>query len=242
MWELDHKEGWEPKNWCFWTVVLEKTLENLLGCKEIQPVHPIGNQSWIVVGRIDAEVEAALPWPPDVKNWLIGKNPDARKDWRQEEKGTTEDEMVGWHHGLNGHEFEQALGVGDGQGSLARCSLWGHKESDMTEQLSNNNLQSWVWAFSFESHSVQHRRSPQRKGHKMKHWMCGKKSLKDLSCQCVFSPHILSVTSFWALMTSSLTQRSCHPCSLRHVPTPWGNTKGDKHTGPALQKLIPPPG
>ena len=149
MWELDHKEGWEPKNWCFWTVVLEKTLENLLGCKEIQPVHPIGNQSWIFVGRIDAEVEAALLWPPDVKNWLIGKNPDAGKDWRQEEKGTTEDEMVGWHHRLNGHEFEQALGVADGQGSLGHCSPWGHKESDMTEQLSDNNLQSWVWAFSF---------------------------------------------------------------------------------------------
>ena len=106
MWELDHKEIWAPKNWCFWTVVLEKTLETSLDCKEIQPVHPKGNQSWIFIGRTDAEPEAPILWPPDVKNWVIGKHPDAGKDWRQEEKGTTEDEMVGWHHHLNGHESE----------------------------------------------------------------------------------------------------------------------------------------
>ena len=106
----------------FWTVVLEKTLESPLDCKEIKPVNPEGNQSWIFIGRTDAEAEAPILWPPDVKNWFIGKDPDAGQDWRQEEKGTKEDEMVGWHHQLNGHEFEQALGVADGQGGLACCS------------------------------------------------------------------------------------------------------------------------
>ena len=104
-----------------------------LDCKEIQPVHPKGNQSWIYIGRTDAEAETPILWPPDVRNWLIGKDPDAGKDWRQEEKGTTEDEMVGWHHQFNGHESEQASRVGDGQGSLAYYSTWCHKELDMTE-------------------------------------------------------------------------------------------------------------
>ena len=135
MWELNYKESWEPKNWCFWTAVLEKTLESPLDCKEIKPVHPKGNQSWVFIGRTDAEASASILWPSDVKNWLIWKHIDARKDQRWEEKGTTEDEMVGWHHQLDGHEFEQALWVGDGQGSLACCSPWGHKESDKTEQL-----------------------------------------------------------------------------------------------------------
>ena len=116
-----------------WTVVLEKTLESPLDCKEIQSVHPKGNQPWIFMGRTDAE--APIFWPPDVKNWLIGKNPDAREDWRQQEKGTTENEMVGWHHRLDGHEFEQAPGVGDGQGGLACCSPWGHKEMGKTDWL-----------------------------------------------------------------------------------------------------------
>ena len=106
MWDLDYKESWAPKNWCFWTVVLDKTLENPLDCKEIQPVHPKGNQSWIFIGRTDAEAETPKLWLPDTKNWVIGKDPDAGKDWRQEEKGMIEDEMVGWHHRLNGHEFE----------------------------------------------------------------------------------------------------------------------------------------
>ena len=134
MWELDHKESWVPKNWCFWTVVLNKFLESPL---EIQPVHPKGNQSWIFSGfsgRTDVEAETPIFWPPDAKSWLTGKDPDAGQDWRQE-KGTIEDEMVGWHHQLDGHEFEQALGVGDGQGSLICCSPWSHKESDTTEQL-----------------------------------------------------------------------------------------------------------
>ena len=133
MWKLDYKESWVPKNWCFWTVVLEKTLKSPLDCKEIQPVHPKGNQPWIFIGRTNAKAETLILWPPDAKNWLTGKDPDAGKDWRQEEKGTTEDEMVVWHHWFDGHEFEQAPGVGDGQGSLACCSLWGLKELDTTE-------------------------------------------------------------------------------------------------------------
>ena len=135
MWELDHKEGWAPKNWWFWTMVLEKTLESPLNYKEIKLVNPKENQSWIFIGRTDAKAEAPILWSPDAKHWLIGNDPDAGKDWRQEEKGTTEDEMVGWHHWLDGHEFEKALGVGDGQGSLVCCSPWGRKESDMTEWL-----------------------------------------------------------------------------------------------------------
>ena len=111
MWELDYKESWVLKNWCFWTVVLEKTLESPSNCKEIQPVNPEGNESWIVTGRTDVEAETAILWPPDAKSSLIGKDPDAGKDWRREEKGTTEDEMVGWRHRLNGHKFEQTLGL-----------------------------------------------------------------------------------------------------------------------------------
>ena len=124
MWELDYKESWAPKNWCFWTVMLEKILESSLDCKETQPVHPKGDQSWIFIGRTDAEAETPILWPPDVKNWLTRKDPDAGKDWRWEEKGQTEAEMVGWHHWLDGHESEQALEVGDGQEHLARCSPW----------------------------------------------------------------------------------------------------------------------
>ena len=140
IWELDYKKSWVLKNLCFWTVMLEKTFENPLDCKERQPVHPKGNQAWIFTGRTDAEAETPLLWPPDAKNWLIGKDPDARKDWRQEKEGTTEDEMVGWHHQLNGHEFEQTLGVGDGQGGLACCTPWGCKESDTTKRLNWTEL------------------------------------------------------------------------------------------------------
>ena len=123
------------KNWCFWTVVLEKTLESPLDSKEIKPVNPKRNQSWIFIGRIDADAEAPIVWPPDAKSWLIWKDPEAGKGWRQEEKGMTEDEMAEWHHRLNEYEFEQAPGVGDGQGSLACCSPWDRKESDMTVRL-----------------------------------------------------------------------------------------------------------
>ena len=128
MWQLDYKESWAPKNWCFWTVVLEKTLESPLDCKEIQPVHLKGTQSWIFIGRTDAEAETPILWPPDVKNWLIWKDPDAGKDWRLEEKGMTEDEMVGWHHRHDGH------------GGLLCYSLWGRKVSDTTEQLNWTEL------------------------------------------------------------------------------------------------------
>ena len=128
------------EEWCFWTVVLEKALESPLDCKEIQPVHPKGNQSWVFIGRINVEAETPMLWPPDAKNWLIGKDLDAGKDWRQEEKGMTEDEMVGWHHWLDEHELEQTPGVGDGQGGLACCGSWDLKESDTTEQLNWTEL------------------------------------------------------------------------------------------------------
>ena len=133
MWELGHEDGWASKKSCFQTMVLEETLESCLDCKEIQPVHPKGSQSLIFTGRTDAEAETPILWQPDVKSWLFWKNPNAGKDWGQKEKGTTEDKMVGWHHWLNGHEFEKT--PVDGQGSLACCSSWGHKESDRTEQL-----------------------------------------------------------------------------------------------------------
>ena len=135
MWELDCEESWAPKNWRFWTVVLEKTLESPLDCKEIQPVHSKGDQSWVFIGRTNAEAETPVLWPPDVKSWLTGKDPDARRGWGQEEKGTIEDEMAGGHHRLDAHEFGWTPGVGDGQGGLAFCSSWGHKESDTTERL-----------------------------------------------------------------------------------------------------------
>ena len=134
MWELDYKESWVPKNWCFWTVVLEKTLESPLDCKEIQPVHPKGNQYWVFVGRTDVEAETLILWPPDAKCWLIWKDPDAGKYWGQE-KRMTGVEMVGWHHRLNGHGFGWTLGAGDGQEGLACCSSWGRKESNTTEGL-----------------------------------------------------------------------------------------------------------
>ena len=135
MWELDYKESWVPKNWFFWTMVLEKTLESPLDCKEIQSVHSKGDQSWVFIVRTDAEAETPVLWPPHAKSWLIGKDLDAGRDWMQEEKGTTEDEMAEWHHRLDGHEFGWTLGVGDGWGGLACCDSWGRKESDTTERL-----------------------------------------------------------------------------------------------------------
>ena len=140
VWELDYKEKWATKNWCFWTVVLKKTLESPLDSKEIQPVNPKGNQPWIFIWRTDVEAETPILWPPDVKSWLIRKNPDAGKDWGQEEKGTTEDEMAGWHHWLDGRESGWTPGVGDGQGGLACCDSWGRKESDTTERLNWTEL------------------------------------------------------------------------------------------------------
>ena len=149
MWELDHKEGWAPENWCFWTVVLGKTLESSLDCKEIEPVHPKGDdQSWVFIGRTDVEAETPILWPPDAKSWLVWKDPDAGKDWRREEKGMTEEEMVGWHHPLNGHGFGWTPGVGDGQGSLACCSSRSHKvHGDTTERLNwTHTHRGGIWS------------------------------------------------------------------------------------------------
>ena len=138
------KKAWMPKNWCFSTVVLVKTLESPLDNMEIKPVNPKGNQPLIIIGRTDPEAEAPVLWPPDVKSWLFGKDPDAGKDWRQEEKRLTENEIIGWHHWLNGHEFEQALGVSEGQGSLECCCPWGCNELDTTEGLKNTSWKSYL--------------------------------------------------------------------------------------------------
>ena len=143
--KLECEDIWAPKNWCFWTVVLEKTLESPLDCKEIQPVHSKGDQSWVLCGRPDAKAETPVLWPPDAKSWLIGKEPDAGRDWGQEEKGTTEDEMAGWHHRLDRREFDWTPGAGDEHGGLACCISWGLKESDMTEQLNWTEPISHVW-------------------------------------------------------------------------------------------------
>ena len=142
MCKVNHKESWAPKNCCFWTMMLEKTLESPLDCKEIQPVHSKGDQSWVFTGRTDAE--APILWTPDAKRWLTGKDLDGGKNRGQEEKGMTEDEIVGCHDWLNGHESEQALGICDGQGNMACCSPWGCKESDMTERL-NNHKGTGLW-------------------------------------------------------------------------------------------------
>ena len=155
MWELDYKENWAPKNWCFWTVVLEKTLESPLDCKEIQPVHPKWDQSWVFIGRTDVEAETPIPWSHDVKSWLIWKDPDAEKAWGQEEKGTTEDEMVGWHPQLNGHGFGWTLGFGNGQEAwhaavhgVAKSRTW---LSDWTDWITHwkrfNTIGSWFHSF-----------------------------------------------------------------------------------------------
>ena len=144
MWELDYKENWVLKTWCFWTVMLQKTLESPLDCKDIQPVHPKGDPSWVFFGRTDAETETPILWPPDVKCWLIRKDPDAGKDWGLEEKGTTEEEMVGCHHQRDGHGLGWTRGAGDGHGGLACCGSGGLKESDMTEWLNWTELKELI--------------------------------------------------------------------------------------------------
>ena len=160
MWVLGHRECWVLKNWYFQIVVLEETVLSPLHCKEMKPVNPKGNQSWIFIGRTDAEAEAPILWPPDAENWPIGKDPNAGKDQKQGKR--TEDEMVGWHHQLNGHEFEHDLGDGEGQGSLVCCSPWGHKELDTTEWLNfayklhkqGDNIQPWRTPFPIWNQSV----------------------------------------------------------------------------------------
>ena len=142
MWGLYCEESWAPKNWCFWTVVSEKTLESPLDCKEVQPVHSEGDQAWVFFGRTDAKAETPVLWPPHAKSWLIGKDSDAGRDWQQEEKGMTEDEMAGWHHWLDGRESEWTLEVGDGQGGLVCWDSRGHKDLDTTEQL---NWTEWYF-------------------------------------------------------------------------------------------------
>ena len=153
MWELDCKEGRAPKNWCFWAVVLEKTLESPLDCKGIQPVHSEGDQPWDFFGRTDAKAETPVLWPPHGKSWLIRKDSDAGRDWGQEEKGMTEDEMARWHHWLDGHGFGWTPGVDDGQGGLVCCGSWGHKESDMTEKL---NWTEWLMMLNIFSCTFDH--------------------------------------------------------------------------------------
>ena len=140
MWELHCEESWALKNWCFWTVLLEKTLASPLDCMEIQPVHPKRDQSCVFFGRADAKAEIPVLWPPHAKSWLIGKDSDAGREWGREEKGMIEGEMAGWHHRLHRREFEWTLGVGDGQGGLACCNSWGRKESDVTEWLNWTEL------------------------------------------------------------------------------------------------------
>ena len=144
----------EPKNWCFWTVVLEKTLESPLDCKEIQPVHSKGDQSWDFFGRNDVEAETPILWPPDVKNWLIWKDPNAGRDWGQEEKGTTEDEIAGWHHRLDAHEFGWTPGFGDGHGGLVCCNSWSRKELHMTERLKWTELNISMYVCTTASLSI----------------------------------------------------------------------------------------
>ena len=145
-WKLDYKESWVPKNWCFWTLVLEKTLEGPLDCKEIQAVNPKGNQSWIFIGRTNVEAETLILWPPDAKNWLLGKDPDAGKDWRQEENGTTEDEMIGWHHGLDGHELSKLWEL---VMDRETCTPRGHKELDMTEWLNWTDIYIYIYMYIY---------------------------------------------------------------------------------------------
>ena len=159
MWELDCEESWAPKNWYFWSVVLEKTLESPLDCKEIQPVHPKGDQSWVFISRTDVEAETPILWPTDAKSWLIWKDPDTGKDWGQEEKGPTEVEMVGWHHQLNGHGFRWTPGVSDAQGGLACCNSWSRKELDTTEQLNWTEL-NWTIYLLINPQVMSHDLSP----------------------------------------------------------------------------------
>ena len=179
MWELDYKESSVPKNWCFWTVVLEKTTVSPLDWKEIIPFYPKGNQSWIFTGKTDAETETPIIWLPDVKSWLIGKDSDAGRDWGQEKKGTTEDEMAGWHHRLDGHESEWTPGVGDGQGGLACCDSWGRKESDMIYRLNWTELM-WSTDSLRKTLMLEKIESRRRRGRQRMRWLDGTTASMDI--------------------------------------------------------------
>ena len=185
---------WAPKNWCFWTVVLEKTLESPLDCKEIQPVHSEGDQPGDFFGRTEAKAETPVLWSPHAKSWLIGKDSDAGRDWGQEEKGMTEDEMAGWHHWLDGHESEWTPGDGDGQGGLVCCDLWGCKESDMTERL------NWTDDLSLK-HSTQIT------------FFCGSHWTFSSECICcsisLRSLALFVFSSFSASQSATLRSRQC---------------------------------
>ena len=185
MWELDCEESWALKTWCFWTVVLEKTLESPLDYKEIQSVHSKGDQSWIFFGRNDAKAETPVLWPPHAKSWLIGKDTEAGRDWEQEEKGMTEDEMAGWHHRLSGREFEWTPGDGDGQGGLGCCDSWGRKESDMTERLSWTELKS---AFGFNTKNFSQRPKAYQNS----------KNMWKFHCKNTYTPALETVNILWA--------------------------------------------
>ena len=220
MWELDYKESWTLKNWCFWTVVLEKTLESPLDCKEIQPVHPKGYQSWVFIGRTDVEAETPILWPLDAKSWLIGKDPDVGKDWRQEETVPTENEMVGWDLQLNGHEFGWTPGVGDGQGGLACCSSWACKELDTTEQLNWTEL---GYQFIIEEYNLGTTSGTQQ---------LRKRCLGHGHRASMLSQHLqvmtnLKALSFWVFMEDSLPTQNW----LDHQPLV---------IEPNLQPLSPP--
>ena len=175
-------------------MVLEKTLESPLDCKKIQPIHPKGNQPWIFIGRTDAEAEALILWPSGVKSWFTGKKPDAGKDWQQEEKGTTEDEMVGWHPRFNGHDFDHTLGVGDGQGSLVCCSLWGCKEEFTTEQLNNKNKKITLvlkcWCLKARCSKIVNMRVCATGAPKWSHWQSNKTNNYKKKCCLTRCSHL----------------------------------------------------
>ena len=198
MWELDCEESWALKNWCFWTVVLEKTLQSPLDCKEIQPVHSERDQPWDFFVRNDAEAETPVLWPPHAKSWLPGKDSNGGRDWGQEEKGTTEDDMAGWHHRLDGCESEWTPGVGDGPGGLACCDSRARKESDMTEQLSWTELNarsSWVlysvlWIMSFSGSASENR-----------HW--DHPCVRAGKCSLYLDPQAWVISHTFAVMSNS---------------------------------------
>ena len=214
MCELDHKEGWVLKNWGFGTVVLEKTLETSLDIKKIKPVNPKGNQPWIFIGRIDAETKAPILWPPDEKSWLIGKDPNDGKDWGQEEKGVTEDEVVGWHHWLNGHKFGQTAGDSGGQESLACCSSWGHKESGTTEQQNNNLLITHGWVVgSFASSLAVILPGPFLVSPTPSHWDKWHFIFSPINSHC--HPLLLSLVSSYS--SDKIGKRQTEPKSVTHT-------------------------